>query len=125
MRALAFLVFAACSTTTTIQPPTYDVGGSWSGSFVSQTGARGTTTASLTQTGSNLGGSFTADNSCIGGGKFTGTLSADSLSGSVSAGAVTISLSGTVASAKQIDGTYTLGAGGACPADSGSFHLAR
>jgi hypothetical protein len=125
-RALLVLVAACSGSTATVNsPPAYDVGGAWSGSFVSQTGARGATTASLTQSGSTIGGSFTAQNSCVGGGKFSGTLSADSLSGTITAGAVSISLSGTVASTNQIDGTYNLAAAGACPSDAGSFHLAR
>jgi hypothetical protein len=122
------LVLLGCSGSTAgvaSSPPAYDVGGTWSGTFVSQTGARGTTTAALTQTGSAIGGSFTADNSCIGGGKFSGTLSADALSGNITAGAVSVALNGTVASGNQIDGTYSLAAAGACRSDTGSFHLAR
>jgi hypothetical protein len=125
--ALASLAVACSGSTTSVDssPPAYDVSGSWSGTFISQTGVRGGTSASFTQAGSSVGGSFTANNSCIGGGKFAGTLSADSLSGNVTAGAVSIAMSGTVSTVNQIDGTYTLSAAGGCPTDSGSFHLTR
>jgi hypothetical protein len=33
------------STATVASPPSYDVGGAWSGTFVSETGLRGTTSA--------------------------------------------------------------------------------
>jgi hypothetical protein len=121
------LLTTACSGSTASvgSPPAYDIGGAWTGTFVSQTGVRGISTASLTQSGGSVAGSFSVQGSCIGGGKFSGTLSADALSGSITSGAVTVSVYGTVANAKQIDGTYSLQAAGACPTDDGSFHLSR
>ena len=103
----------------------YNLAGSWTGSFVSETGSRGTSSGTFAQTGSALSGDFTAINACFGGGKIDATLSGDMLSGTVVAGAVSVSLDGTIVSNMQIDGTYTLAAAGACPADQGSFHLSR
>jgi hypothetical protein len=80
---------------------------------------------SLTQIGNSVSGSVAASNSCIGGGKFTGTVLSDSLDASVTAGEVIVSVNGTVSSTNQIDGTYSLAAAGGCPADNGSFHMTR
>jgi hypothetical protein len=87
--------------------------------------ARGTFQADLQDSAGTVSGSIRLGSGCLPGGKLDGTVSGDSFNGRFVAGAATATMTGTVSSSTQVDGTYTLPAAGACPDDSGSFELLR
>lgn len=104
-----------------------DVTGEWAGSWHSRQGPGGALFATLTQTGSSVGGSLSFSGSpCFSGGTFSGSAGTDNTwSGTMTAGGgVRVDLTGTVAG-NQINGSYYVAAGGRCTGDSGSFELAR
>ncbi len=116
---------SSIGTGTTGTQPLFDLTGSWSGTVTSVTGFRGTFDADLEESGSAVTGAMRLSTGCTPGGKLDGSLSGDSLSGTVVAGDVVVTLTATVVSDGQLDGTYVLPAAGACPSDRGSFELLR
>ena len=62
---------------------------------------------------------------CIGGGKVSGSIAGDALTGTVTSGDVVASLSLTVSDDDQLDGTFELPPSGVCPAQQGSLSLTR
>lgn len=105
--------------------PASDVTGHWSGRSTSSTGFSAGFTSDLVQTGSALSGSFRSSGACIGGGKIEGTVVGDRIDATVTAGDVRATLTLTVSSDDQLDGTYDLPAAGACPSDQGSVSMTR
>ena len=105
--------------------PAHDLSGAWTGTVTSITGYRGTLDAQLTQSGGTVTGSVHVATGCTPGGKLDGTVSGDSFDAHFTAGAVTATMTATITSDTEIDGTYTLPAAGACPNDQGSFSLRK
>lgn len=125
------LVLAACSgssggsvSSTSSASPSADLGGRWSG----QATALGQTvpvTADLVQTGSDISGTMRSPGGCVGGGKVSGSLVSDTMTGTVRSGDVVVFLNLTVSSDDQLDGTFDLPPSGVCPAQQGSLSLTR
>jgi hypothetical protein len=105
--------------------PAHDVSGSWTGTVTSISGYRGTFDAELHQNGATVTGSIHLATGCAPGGKLDGTVSGDSFDGSFVAGAVTATMTATIVSDDELDGTYVLPGGGACPDDRGSFSMRK
>jgi hypothetical protein len=105
--------------------PAHDLTGSWNGTISSISGFRGTFDADLQQSGGSVTGAVHLATGCAPGGKLDGSVSGDSFTGTFSAGEVTASMTATIVSDHELDGTYTLPAAGGCPDDRGSFSLRK
>ena len=129
---LALAVFAsACSGTsgTTVSStasasPSADLTGAWSG-VATSLGQTISVRAELAQDGAAISGTFRSPGGCIGGGKIDGSISGDSLTGTVTSGDVVASLNLTVSDGDQLDWTFDLPPSGVCPAQQGSLSLTR
>jgi hypothetical protein len=76
----------------------------------------------LTQAGAAVSGSVVFTGSpCFSSGNFSGTVDGDGLSGQVTAGAIQVTIDGTVSPATMVSGTYDAVSAGACTGDTGTF----
>jgi hypothetical protein len=130
-----FLAFAlltvACSgssgssvTSTSSASPAADLTGEWSG-FATALGQTVSVQANLTQNGGAISGTMRSPGGCIGGGKVTGSVAGDSLTGTVTSGDVVATLNLTLSDDDQLDGTFDLPPSGVCPVQQGSLSLTR
>ena len=102
-----------------------DLGGAWSGTWTSTTGVSGAVDVVMRQSGSTLDGDVHFTRSpCFASGHFSGTVSGRDFSGSVTAGAIRVDMSGTV-TGDAYDGTYSTVQAGACTGDTGTFSAER
>ena len=105
-----------------------NVAGTWSGRFLSVTGARGGATLQLTQIGAHVSGTVTYVTSpCAAWAQsnvFSGDLNGNDLAAKVSSGAMFANLEATV-DGTSMTGTYQIINGGSCSADSGTFSFTR
>lgn len=124
----ACLLVAACGgsdATISNVPPAADLTGSWNGNWLSRTGQGGSTTSTLTQSGTAITGTIAFTSSvCFSSGKFSGTISGDDFVATVTAGDIRIDLNGT-ATNDTYSGTYRATQAGACTGDTGTFSANR
>jgi hypothetical protein len=108
------------------EPPTVDVTGTWTGTWMSSTGMGGDVSATLTQTGADVEGTMTIDGSpCFSVGNVSGTVSGNRIStGAFFSGDSRVNFNGTVVG-DSISGTYEAVRAGACTGDQGTFSLDR
>lgn len=126
-----FLLAAACSgssggsvTSTSSSTPSADLTGHWVG-HATALGQTISVISDLEQNGSSLGGTMRSPGGCIGGGKVSGTVSGDEATATVTAGSVVATMTLTISSDDQLDGTFAIPESGACPAQEGSVSLTR
>lgn len=127
---LAFVLFA-CSgssgttvSSTSSASPSADLTGEWSG-VATALGQTISVHADIAQNGTAISGTFRSPGGCIGGGKMSGSIAGDSLTGTVTSGDVVANLNLTVSDDDQLDGTFDLPPSGVCPAQQGSVSLTR
>jgi len=122
---LAAAGFSACGDDEH-EPPTVNVTGSWTGSWLSTTGMGGDVAATLTQTGADVEGTMTIDGSpCFSVGNVSGTVSGNRIStGAFFSGDLRVNFDGTVVG-EGISGCYEAVRAGACTGDTGTFSLDR
>lgn len=104
--------------------PSADLSGDWSG-VATSLGQTVSVHAELVQNGTAISGTFRSPGGCIGGGKMSGSIAGDSLTGTVTSGDVVANLNLTVSDDDQLDGTFDLPPSGVCPAQQGSLSLTR
>ena len=104
--------------------PAADLSGDWSG-VATSLGQTVSVHADLVQSGTAISGTMRSPGGCIGGGKVSGSIAGDALTGTVTSGDVVASLSLTVSDDDQLDGTFELPPSGVCPAQQGSLSLTR
>lgn len=108
-------------------PPTVNVSGNWSGSWLSSNGVSGgaITFLPLMQNGSMLSGQINFTGSpCFSGGALSGVVSGSGFTGSLTAGSIRVDVDGTV-TGNQMNGTYDTVNAGACTGDTGTFTASR
>jgi hypothetical protein len=97
----------------------------WTGTWLSHTGAGGTEAFVLTVAGGQVTGTVSFTGSpCFESGSLAGTLDGDTLAGTISAGGIDVSITGVV-TGDQLSGTYAALSAGACTGDTGTFGAAR
>lgn len=110
-----------------LAPPTVNVSGTWSGSWLSDNGVDGgnVTFVSLSQIDSMVTGevSFTGS-PCFSGAALSGVISGETLTGSLRAGSIQVDVDATV-TGDQMNGTYDTVNAGACTGDTGMFSATR
>jgi hypothetical protein len=106
-------------------PAASKVDGTWTGTWLSVRGVGGAATMHITETGGSLSGTVTFTNSpCFASGSIDATLDAESFSATVTAGAIDVTLQGTLTD-DAMSGTYDAVSAGACTGDTGTFTARR
>ncbi len=101
------------------------VQGSWNGEWLSRTGVGGTATLHLEQAAGGLSGSITfTDSPCFSSGSISASVDGDAFSATVTAGAIDVTLEGTL-TGDHLSGTYDAISAGACTGDTGTFSATR
>jgi len=106
-------------------PTTVDVTGTWNGTWMSSSGVGGAVTMTLSQDGSTVTGPGNfIDSTCFADGVVSGSLIGNFFSGQLTAGAISVDITGAVADG--FSGAYIVPPGGTCTTgDFGTFELTR
>jgi hypothetical protein len=127
--SLIFTAAVACGGTSDYVPTTATESsaavGTWTGTWLSHTGVGGDGMLDLTASGGTLMGTVSFTNSpCFSTGSITGTLVQNTFTATVTAGAIDVSVAGTLVG-NQMSGTYDAISAGACTGDTGTLTLTR
>jgi hypothetical protein len=99
--------------------------GTWTGTWLSRSGVGGAGVLDLTQSGDSVTGTVSFTNSpCFSSGSISGSLVADTFTAAVTAGAIDVTVTGTL-TGNQMSGTYDAISAGACTGDTGTLTLSR
>jgi hypothetical protein len=106
-------------------PATSAAAGTWTGQWLSHDGIGGSATMTLSPSSDGLSGSISFTNSpCFASGAVNATLSGDSVSATVTAGAIEVNIDATL-TGTEMSGTYDAVSAGACTGDTGTFSAKR
>jgi len=106
-------------------PAASNVEGTWTGTWLSVDGIGGAATMRISESGGSLSGTVSFTNSpCFASGSIDATLDAETFSATVTAGAIDVTLQGTLADG-TMSGTYDAVSAGACTGDTGTFTAKR
>ncbi|MEO7112565.1 MAG: hypothetical protein ABI183_19120 [Polyangiaceae bacterium] len=124
------ILVAACggstNSGTTSSSGSSSLAGAWSGTWKSNSGAGGTVSMSITQTGNALSGTASMTSStCLENAKVDGTINGDDVLINVTSGDTKASVHLTVTAPDQIDGTYDAVSAGICSGDTGIVDATR
>ena len=113
--------------TTPPPPPVTNLAGPWTGTWSASLGARGTVTANLSQSGTELGGAISFASWCFSSASIAGTISGNNVSLNLTfTGGQKVSFSGgTNAPGTAITGPFTITSGSCIDGSTGGLALGR